>query len=43
MAAPELAVLIRTCKHSEIDTTSRKHGLPDKFGYALKCDNISYG
>ena len=41
MAAPELAVLIRTCKHSEIDTSSRKHGLPDKFGYALKCDNIS--
>jgi len=41
MAAPELAVLIRTCKHSEIDITSRKNNLPDKFGYALKCDNIS--
>ena len=41
MAAPELAVLIRTCKHSEIDITSRKNSLPDKFGYALKCDNIS--
>ena len=41
MAAPELAVLLRTCKHSEIDITSRKNSLPDKFGYALKCDNIS--
>ena len=42
MAEPEIAVLLRTCKHSEIDVTSRnsKH-LPDKFGYALKCDNIS--
>ena len=41
MAAPEIAVLIRTCKHSDIDITSRKGGIPDKFGYALKCDNIS--
>ena len=41
MAAPELAVLLRTCKHSEIDATSRKNNIPDKFGYALKCDNIS--
>ena len=41
MAAPELAVLLRTCKHSEIDITSRKKDRPDKFGYALKCDNIS--
>ena len=39
MAEPEIAVLLRTCKHSEIDVTSRnsKH-LPDKFGYALKCE-----
>ena len=41
MAEPELAVLLRTCKHSEIDITSRKNALPNKFGYALKCDNIS--
>ena len=37
----ELAVLVRTCKHSEIDITSREESLPNKFGYALKCDNIS--
>ena len=41
MPAPELAVLLRTCKHSEIDITSRKNSIPDKFGYALKCDNVS--
>ena len=41
MAAPEIAVLIRTCKHSDIDITSRREEIPDKFGYALKCDNIS--
>ena len=41
MAAPELAVLLRTCKHSDIDITLRKDGIPNKFGYALKCDNIS--
>lgn len=41
MAAPELAVLIRTCKHSDIDITSRKDGIPNKFGYALKCDNVA--
>ena len=37
----ELAVLLRTCKHSEIDLTSRKNERPDKFGYALKCDNVA--
>ena len=37
----ELAVLLRTCKHSEIDITSRAASAPDKFGYALKCDNVS--
>ena len=37
----ELAVLLRTCKHSEIDLTSRKNEIPDKFGYALKCDNVA--
>ena len=41
MAAPEIAVLIRTCKHSDIDITSRREEIPNKFGYALKCDNIS--
>ena len=41
MPTPELAVLLRTCKHSEIDITSRRNSIPDKFGYALKCDNVS--
>jgi len=41
MAAPDIAVLLRTCKHSEIDITSRKDDIPNKFGYALKCDNVA--
>ena len=42
MAEPEIAVLLRTCKHADINYTSRnsKH-LPSKFGYALKCDNVA--
>ena len=34
MAAPEIAVLLRNCQHSERTTST-------KIGYGLKCDNIS--
>ena len=35
MAAPEIAVLLRTCKHTNVGDSSTE------FGYALKCDNVS--
>lgn len=37
MAAPEIAILLRTCKHDEIPDTPTT----SNFGYALKCDNVS--
>ena len=37
MAAPEIAVLLRTCKHTDIPSTPTT----SNFGYALKCDNAS--
>ncbi len=35
MAAPELAVLLRTCTHANVGANATS------FGYALKCDNVS--
>ena len=35
MAEPEIAVLLRTCKHENVGDSA------DEFGYALKCDNVS--
>ena len=37
MAEPEISVLLRTCKHTDIPSTPTT----TLFGYALKCDNIS--
>ena len=37
MAAPEIAVLMRTCQHTAIPSTPTT----TNFGYALKCDNAS--
>tara|TARA_R110000824_G_scaffold80015_2_gene201561 strand:+ start:2510 stop:3088 length:579 start_codon:yes stop_codon:yes gene_type:complete len=36
MAEPEIAVLLRTCKHTDIPSTPNT----TLFGYALKCDNV---
>ena len=37
MAAPEGAILLRTCKHDQIPNTPTV----TDFGYALKCENVS--
>jgi len=37
MAEPEISVLLRTCKHTDIPSTPTT----TLFGYALKCDNVS--
>ena len=39
MAAPEIAVLLRPCKHVDITTTP--HLVNKTYGYALKCDNVA--
>ena len=35
MAEPEIAVLLRTCKHTNVGDSATQ------FGYALKCDNVA--
>ena len=37
MAEPEISVLLRTCKHTDIPSTPTT----TLFGYALKCDNVA--